>query len=95
MSNKKSNKIRAIMNCSFRILSKIFMAMVNKNEAIKNYKILACSFRNQIKNMFFNYNNNEQKDNSIDYLLNLNFGDFLKSAGFPFKDKNCPKELPD
>ena len=104
MDNKKSNKYRTIMNCSCRILSKVFMAMIYKSKAKKNYKILTRSFRKQIKDLFFNYlnykyendyNNNEQKNNSIDYLLNLNFSDFLKSVGFPFKDKNCSIELPD
>ena len=102
MDNKKSNKYRTIMNCSCRILSKVFMAMIYKSKAKKNYKILASSFRKQIKNLFFYYLNykyendyNKNELNSIDYLLNLNFGDFLKSVGFPFKDGNCSIELPD
>ena len=38
MDNKKSNKYRTIMNCSCRILSKVFMAMIYKSKAKKIIK---------------------------------------------------------
>ena len=99
---KKSNKYRTVMNCSFRVLSKVFITIVNeiiykKSKTIKTYKILCSSLIEKLKASFSEYINykNEQKNICIDDLLNLIFGDFLKSAGFPFKDENCSIKLPD
>ena len=107
---KKSNKYRTVMNCSFRVLSKVFITIVNEiiynksNETIKKYKILCSSLIEKLKASFSDYinykkeinsNKIEVKNNCIDYLLNLTFGDFLKSAGFPFKDVNYSIKLPD
>ena len=103
---KKSNKYRTVMNCSFRVLSKVFITIVNeiiykKSKTIKKYKILSSSLIEKLKTSFSDYkkeinsNKIEVKNNCIDYLLNLTFGDFLKSAGFPFKDENCSIKLPD
>ena len=94
------------MNCSFRVLSKVFITIVNeiiynKSKTIKKYKILSSSLIEKLKTSFSDYkkeinsNKIEVKNNCIDYLLNLTFGDFLKSAGFPFKDENCSIKLPD
>ncbi len=106
---KKSNKYRTVMNCSFRVISKVFITIVNeiiynKSKTIKKYKILFSSLIEKLKTSFSDYikfkneidsNKNELKNNCIDNLLNLTFGDFLKSAGFPFKDENCSIKLPD
>ena len=107
---KKSNKYRTVMNCSFRVLSKVFITIVNEiiynksNETIKKYKILCISLIEKLKASFSDYinykkeinsNKIEVKNNCIDYLLNLTFGDFLKSAGFPYKDTSCSIKLPD
>jgi len=106
---KKSNKYRTVMNCSFRLLSKVFITIVNeiiynKSKTIKTYKILFSSLIEKLKTSFSDYikfkneidsNKNELKKNCIDNLLNLTFVNFLKSAGFPFKDENYSIKLPD
>lgn len=107
---KKSNKYRTVMNCSFRVLSKVFITIVNEiiynksNKTIKKYKILCSSLIEKLKASFSEYinykneidsNKNELNTECIDNLLNLTFDYFLRSAGFPFKDENCSLKLHD
>ena len=107
---KKSNKYRTVMNCSFRVLSKVFITIVNEiiynksNKTIKKHKILCSSLIEKLKASFSEYinykneidsNKNELNIECIDNLLNLTFDDFLRSAGFPFKDENCSIKLHD
>ena len=107
---KKSNKYRTVMNCSFRVLSKVFITIVNEiiynksNKTIKKYKILCSSLIEKLKASFSEYinykneidsNKNELNTECIDNLLNLTFDYFLRSAGFPFKDENCSIKLHD
>ena len=54
---KKSNKYRTVMNCSFRVLSKVFITIVNeiiynKSKTIKKYKILFSSLIEKLKASF-------------------------------------------
>ena len=97
------------MNCSFRVLSKVFITIVNeiiynKSETIKKYKILSSTLIEKLKTSFSDYinfkneidsNKNELNTECVDNLLNLTFDDFLRSAGFPFKDENCSIKLHD
>ena len=102
---KKSEKYKTAMNCSFRVFTKVFIAFVNKTilkirKARKKYYKLCSPLKKKLKNTYIEYKNkiasNEiELKNDCDFLLNLKFGDFLKSAGFPYKDTSCSIKLPD
>lgn len=91
-SDRKYNIHRMIMSSGFRVLSNVFITIINPNFkkksriTRKNLKKYFSQFKKKKNN---DSNQNQEKYEKIEFLLNIKFKYFLIIADFPFKDEKC------